>query len=137
MILIVVAAIFGAALGLYLRPRILALAVAISISGAAHLLIAYVARLAARSPGHEKLVAQLDFVAFTGLHGVWPAMAAAGTGTLLAALAWSAVRKEPTDGFWFPGEDTDRRNRIRSMTMVEERPVHAEAREWLDDILKR
>jgi hypothetical protein len=138
MILIVAAAILGAAAGLYLRPRVLALAIALSLSGAIHVILGFVGRLAEKKPGYEQVHATLESITFLGIHGLWPVMAAAGTGTLLAALAWSVARKESTDGFWFPGSDfSDRRNGLRSMDMVEDRAIHAQARERLDAILKR
>jgi hypothetical protein len=138
MILIVAAAIMGAAVGLFVQPRIFAIAIAVSVSGATHLVLGFIARLAGKGPGHEVVLAQLEYITFTGVHGIWPVMAAAGTGTLIAALIWSVVRKDGADGFWFPsGGDTDRRKGVRSMMMVEERAVHAEARERLDSILNR
>ncbi len=138
MILIVAAAILGAAVGLYLRPRVFALAVALSVSGATHVILGFVGRLAEKKPGYEHVQETIETITHLGVHGIWPVMAAAGTGTMLAALAWSTLRKESTDGFWFPGSDTgDRRNGIRSMELVEDRAIHAEARERLDAILKR
>jgi len=138
MILIVAAAILGAAAGLYVRPRVFALAIAISVSGAVHLVLVFVGRLSEKKPGYEEIERTLDMITFTGVHGIWPVMAAAGTGTLLAALAWSVARKDSTDAFWFPiVDENDRRNGIRSMDIVEDRAIHAEARERLDAILKR
>lgn len=138
MILIVAAAILGAAVGLYLRPRMFALAIAISVSGALHLVFVFIGRLAEKKPGYEQIHATLETFTFLDVHGIWPVMAAAGAGTLLAAIAWSVVRKETTDGFWFPSDDDgDRRHGIRSMELVEDRAIHAEARDRLDAILKR
>lgn len=138
MILIVAAAILGAAAGLYMRPRVFALAVAISVSGAIHLVLAFVGRLSEKKPGYEEIERTLEMITFTGVHGIWPVMAAAGTGTMLAALAWSVVRKDSTDAFWFPTlDENDRRNGIRSMDIVEDRAIHAEARERLNAILNR
>lgn len=136
MFLIVAAAILGAAIGLFMQPRVVALAVAISLSGATHLLLGFVIRLLQRDGTHEALLEKLDLLTFSDVHGVWPVMAAAGTGALIAALIWSVVQKESTDGFWFPSSDQgDRRKGIRSMGLVEERPVHEEARRKLDAIL--
>jgi len=136
MILIIAAAIMGAAVGLFVQPRVVALAIAISVSGATHLVLGLVARLLKRDSTNAELLAQLDLLTFSDVHGVWPVMAAAGTGTLIAALIWSLVQKESTDRFWFiPSDKADRRNGVRSMTLVEERPVHEEARRKLDAIL--
>lgn len=138
MILIVAAAVMGAAVGLYVRPRVLALAIAISVSGAAQMVIVFLARLSDGKPGYESLVRQFEYFTTLDVNGVWPVMAAAGTGALLAAVAWSFISKDTTDAFWLPyGNESDRRNGIRSMGLVEDRAIHAEARERLDAILKR
>jgi hypothetical protein len=136
MFLIVAAAILGAAVGLFVRPRIFALAVAISVSGATHLMLGLMVRLLQKDRANAPLLERLDLLTFSDVHGIWPVMAAAGTGTLIAALAWSVAQKESTDRFWFiPGEKADRRQGIRSMSLVEERPAHEEARRKLDAIL--
>lgn len=137
MILIVAAAILGAAVGLYVRPRVFALAIALSVSGAAQMVIVFLAKLADKKPGHEALHARLEYITSLDINGIWPVMAAAGTGTLLAALAWSVLRKDSTDAFWFPSGENDRRNGVRSMGLVEDRAIHAEAKERLDSILRR
>lgn len=138
MILIVAAAILGAAVGLYVRPRVFALAIAISVSGAAQMVVVFLVRMAGKKPGYEALGEKLSYFTSLDINGIWPVMAAAGTGTLFAALAWSVMSKESTDVFWFPGaNDEDRRNGVRSMGLVEDRAIHAEARERLDSILMR
>lgn len=137
MLLIVAAAILGAAVGLYIRPRVFALAIALSVSGAAQMVLVFVGRLTEGRPDHDRIVRALEFFSVLDVHGVWPVMAAAGTGTLLAALGWSVVRQDTTDAFWFPGLETDRRRGVRSMELVEDRAIHAEARERLDSILRR
>lgn len=136
MILIIAAAILGAAAGLYIRPRVFSLAVALSVSGAAHLVLVFVGRLQQGRPGGERVRETLEIITFTGVHGIWPVMAAAGAGTILAAVIWSLLRKESTDAFWLPSDDSSRRNGLRSMDIVEERAVHSEARERLNAILK-
>lgn len=137
MILIVAAAILGAAVGLYLRPRLFALAIGLSVSGAVHLVLVFIGRLAKGRPNEADIRAILDYITFTEVHGIWPVMAAAGTGTLLAAVAWSMLRKDSTDAFWLPSDDTGgRRNGLRSMDLVEDREVHSAARERLNAILK-
>ncbi|MDP2259130.1 MAG: hypothetical protein Q8J89_05380 [Caulobacter sp.] len=138
MILIVAAAVLGAFAGLYVQPRLFALAIGLSVSGAAHLVLTFVGRLSEGRANEADVRAVLDFITFAGVHGIWPVMAAAGTGTLLAAVAWSVLRKDSTDAFWLPSDDTGgRRNGLRSMDMVTDREVHSAARERLDEILKR
>lgn len=136
MILIVSAAILGAAAGLYMRPRALAFAVAVSASGAAHVVIGFVGRLAEKGPNRETAERWMAFLGDSGVHGVWPVMAAAGAGCLLAAAFWSLFGKPSTDRFWMPVLDDDRRDGVRSMALVEDRGVHQQAKARLDSLLE-
>ncbi|MDP1737413.1 MAG: hypothetical protein Q8L23_08230 [Caulobacter sp.] len=135
MILIIAAAILGAAVGLYIQPRLFAIAVALSLSGAAHLVLGFVRQLAQKSPDHFETIRRLDLITSADVHGVWPVMAAAGAGSILAAVLWSVIQNQSTDVFWFLPSDSDRRNGIRSMSMVEDRPIHDEAKRRLDALL--
>lgn len=137
MVLIIAAAILGAAVGLYIQPRLFAIAVALSLSGAAHLVLGFVRQLAQKSPDHLETIRRLDLITNADVHGVWPVMAAAGAGSILAAVLWSVIQKQSTDVLWFLPSDSDRRNGIRSMSMVEDRPIHDEAKRRLDELLDR
>jgi hypothetical protein len=138
MILIVAAAILGAAVGLYVQPRLFALAITLSASGAAQLILVFVGRLTKGGENEKAIREVLDYITFADVHGIWPVMAAAGAGTLLAAVAWSLLRKEPTDAFWLPSDDSGgRRNSLRSMDLVEDREVHSAARQRLNALLDR
>lgn len=139
MILIVAAAILGAAVGLFVQPRLFAIAIALSLSGAAHLMVSFLARMAAKSPNRQALEAQLSLITSSDVHGIWPVMAAAGAGSILAAILWSMTQKQSTDVFWFLPGDGDRRNGIRSMALVRERDddLHDEAKRRLDSLLER
>ena len=138
MILIVAAAILGAAAGLYIQPRLFAFAIGLSVSGALHLVLVFVGRLVQGAPNEEAVTEVLDYITFTGVHGIWPVMAAAGTGTLFAAVAWSLLRKDTTDTFWLPGDDRGRgRKGLRSMDLVEDREAHSAARERLNSMLRK
>lgn len=137
MILIIAAAILGAAVGLFLQPRLFAIAVALSLSGAAHLVLGFVDKMAAKSPNREALARQLDLIAGNDVHGIWPVMAAAGAGSILAAVLWSVTQGQSTDVFWFLPSDGDRRRGVRSMDLVQERDVHDAARRRLDALLDR
>jgi len=78
MILIVAAAILGAAVGLFVQPRLFAIAVALSLSGAAHLVLGFVRNLAEKSPDRLEILRRLDLMTSSDVHGIWPVMAAAG-----------------------------------------------------------
>jgi hypothetical protein len=138
MILIIAAAILGAAVGLFIQPRLFALAVALSVSGATHLVLSYLGGLAARAPNRQALAERLTLITSTDVHGIWPVMAAAGAGSILAAVLWSMTQKQSTDLFWFLPDSGDRRSGIRSMALVEDRDqVHEQARRKLDSMLER
>ena len=138
MILIIAAAILGAGIGLFLQPRLFAIAISLSLSGATHVVLTFVHRMAVKSPNREVLAQRLELITSMGAHGIWPVMAAAGVGTILAAVLWSITQRQSTDVFWFLPQDGDRRNGIRSMALVKDRDeVHDEARRRLDDMLER
>ena len=139
MILIVAAAILGAAAGLFVQSRLFAMAVALSMSGASHLVLTFVQKMAAKSPNRQALAEQLQLITGSDVHDIWPVMAAAGAGCILAAVLWSLTQRQSTDVFWFMSADNDRRNGIRSMALVQDRDddVHDEAKRRLDSILER
>lgn len=138
MILIIAAAILGAGIGLFLQPRMFAIAVSLSVAGATHVVLTFVHRLAAKSPNREVLAERLEMITGTDPNGIWPVMAAAGAGTILAAVLWSLTQRQSTDAFWFLPQDGDRRNGIRSMALVKDRDeVHDEAKRRLDELLER
>ena len=71
------------------------------------------------------------------------ALAAAGAGSIGAAVMWSLARRESTDRSWFPGDELserlkgDRRQRLRAMTKVEERAIHERAEGRFNDLMKQ
>jgi hypothetical protein len=139
MILIIAAAILGAAVGLYVQPRLFAIAVALSLSGASHLVLTFLAKMAAKSPNRQALAEQLATITTLDAQGIWPVMAAGGAGAILAAILWSMSQKQSTDVFWFLPDEGDRRNGVRSMALVREREddAHEEAKRRLDSLLER
>ena len=138
MILIIASAILGAAIGLFVQPRLFAIAVSLSLSGATHVVLGFVHQMAVKTPNHETLAKRLEMITTADVHGIWPVMAAAGSGTILAAVLWSVTQKQSTDVFWFLPQDGDRRNGIRSMALVADRDeVHDEAKRRLDAMLER
>ena len=138
MILIIAAAILGAGIGLFVQPRLFAIAISLSLSGATHVVLTFVHRMALKSPNRQALVERLELITSADVHGIWPVMAAAGAGSILAAVLWSMTQRQSTDVFWFMPQDGDRRNGIRSMALVQDRDeVHEEAKRRLDALLER
>lgn len=137
MILIIAAAILGAAVGLFVQPRLFAVAVALSLSGAAHVVLSFLAKMVAKSQNRQALAEQLALITGSDAHGVWPVVAAGGAGAILAGFLWSLTQKQATDVFWFLPDEGDRRNGIRSMALVQERDddVHDQAKRRLDSLL--
>ena len=99
MLLVIIAALVGAALGLFVRPRVFAVAIALALSGGVQQAIAFAGRLAARDPGRHALVELLDNLVGLDNDSVWPVLAAAGAGSIAAAVLWSLISKQSTDLF--------------------------------------
>lgn len=138
MILIIAAAILGAGIGLFVQPRLFAIAISLSLSGAAHVVLTFVHRIAVKAPNRQVLAERLELITSADAHSVWPVMAAAGAGSILAAVLWSMTQRQSTDVFWFLPQDGDRRNGVRSMALVQDRDeVHDEAKRRLDALLER
>ena len=138
MILIIAAAILGAGVGLFVQPRLFAIAISLSLSGATHVVLTFVHRMALKAPDRQVLVERLELITSPDVHGIWPVMAAAGAGSILAAVLWSMTQRQSTDVFWFLPPEGDRRNGIRSMALVQDRDeVHDEAKRRLDALLER
>ena len=138
MFLIIAAAIVGAGIGLFLQPRLFAIAVSLSLAGATHVVLTFVHRMAVKSPNRQVLAERLELITGADVHGIWPVMAAAGAGTILAAVLWSLTQRQATNVLWFLPQDGDRRNGVRSMALVDDRAeVHDEAKRRLDALLDR
>jgi len=50
---------------------------------------------------------------------------------------WSLTQRQSTGVFWFLPSEGDRRGGVRSMSLVEDRAVHDEAKRRLDALLDR
>lgn len=138
MILVVAAAILGAALGLFVRPRLFAIAIALAVSGGVQQAFAFAGRLAAREPGRHQIVAKLDALVGLDAESVWMVLAAAGAGAIGSAVLWSLVQRQSTDQFWFPGDEMfDRRKRVKAMSQVEERAIHRRAESRFNELMER
>jgi hypothetical protein len=135
MILTVSIALLGAALGAFLRPRVLAVVLAVMLSSGARAGAVFIANLsgarddAATWGGDVLRYFESPFTSYLVL-------IIAGTGAaLFAGLLCMLLEEKPVEPFWLPKEgDARRRGRdgryIRAAGLIEERAIHnrAEAR---------
>lgn len=141
MLLVVAAAILGAALGLFVRPRVFAVALALALAGGIQAAIAMAGRIVAQQHGRHALAVKIDAMVGLDFNSVWPVLAAAGAGAIGSAVLWSLFSQETTDRFWFPGDESkerrkgDRRKRLRAMNKVEERAIHRRAESRFNDLM--
>ena len=141
MILLVVAAVLGALLGLVLRTAPLAVVVAAGLAGAAQLGAMSLARVLAGRAGTAPLAGAIE--AAVGVHpgAIAPTLAAAGCGAAIAALllSWADNRKPSValiPGDMTPGGER-RRRRGAVLAAIEARSVHAVAEDRIQRILKQ
>lgn len=135
MILTVVIALLCAALGAFLRPRALAVVLAVGLSSGVRAAALFVADLAgARDDAATWGGDMLRF--FESPFTSYLVLTIAGAGAaLFAGLLCLLLEEKPVEPFWLPKEgDLRRRGRdgryIRAAEMIEERAIHnrAEAR---------
>jgi hypothetical protein len=145
MLVMIAAAVLGAALGLMVRPWLLAAGLAVALGAGVQGLLIYAARQLSLTPGHEGGVEALDKVAGAGISALWPTVAAAAVAALLAALLNSLFgdRGSGRGKFWMPSDQDSARargrdGRLRRLEgMVEEREIHAKAESRIKSILDR
>ncbi len=133
------AAIIGAALGLFVRPRLLgvlvAVLLAVAIEGGVLLLIG----MLDDQPNRELLIGRLEAVFGEGVTGAVGPVAAAFIGAVLAALmgSFSDPAASPVlvtaDQLRRKAGKNGRYSRVEGM--VEERQIHAKAESRIDSIL--
>jgi hypothetical protein len=137
-VLVVVAAVFGAALGLFMRSALLALAVALAVTGSLQFCAIFVARSMALRPEQADLAAAIQSFAGDGPLAVAPTVAAAGFGALIAALMMAMSLKDRDGGSWLPDAPAKaNRSKIRLAQAVEQRPAHIRAESRIDKLLKQ
>jgi len=133
------AAIIGAALGLFVRPRLLgvlaAVLLAVAVEGGVLLLIG----MLDDQPNRELLIGRLEAVFGEGLNGAAGPVAAAFIGAVLSAVMGSF--SDPAGSPVLLTADQLRRRAgkngryARIEGMVEERQIHAKAESRIDSIL--
>ncbi|MGA0603389.1 hypothetical protein ACO2Q3_21960 [Caulobacter sp. KR2-114] len=135
MILTVCIALFGAALGAFLRPRVLAVMLAAGVSAGVRAGPQFIGQLAGgREDADSWAGAMLRY--FESPFTSYLVLIIAGAGAaLFAALLCLFLEEKPAEPFWLPKEgDVRRRGRdgryVRATGMIEERSIHnrAEAR---------
>lgn len=132
-------AILGAALGLFVRPRVLGVTIPVVLAVAVEGGVLWMIALMEKQPNRELLIARLQSIFGEGLIGAVGPVAAALIGALMAALMSSfadPARTAPVltaDGIQRRvGKDG---RYARAKGMVEDRAIHAKAESRIDQIL--
>ena len=142
MIMLAIAAVLGATLGLVFRTAVLAVAVALAATGSAQFGAMCLAKVLGGRAETSQLARSIDSV--VGLHpmAMIPTLAAAGCGAAIAALmvGWADGRKQSS--VFIPGDQPGRlrggkRKHSPMLTAIAERPVHAVAENRIQRILKQ
>ncbi len=141
MILLAVAAVLGAGLGLAFRTAVLAVAAALAAAGSAQLGAQCLARMIAGRAATSQLARTIQDV--VGLHpaALLPTLAAASCGAAIAALlvGWTENRRKNT--VFIPGDQPKpgqhKRQRGPAVAAIAERPAHAVAETRIQRILKQ
>lgn len=142
MLVVAIAAVFGATLGLFIRSALLALAVALVGVGSIQLAAIFVAHTIANQPDQAELASLIQSYAGDGMMAMLPTLAAAGFGAVIAAGMMAMSLKDRSVGFWLPdprGGRTPkgRRHKIRYAQAIEERPNHVAAESRIDRLMKQ
>jgi hypothetical protein len=125
MITMAVFAIIGAALGMFVRPRPLGVALSILLALTVEGVVFWVISVMARQPNREVLILRLREAFGADLIGMAGPIAAATISALFAAVLGDEIqRRAGKDGRY-----------ARAKGMVEERAIHAQAESRIDSIL--
>jgi len=135
MILTMVIALAGAALGAFLRPRALAVVLAAGLSSGSRAAAEFVAHLSGARDDSDTWAGALQRY-FESPATSYLVLVIAGAGAaLFAGLLCFLLEEKPIEPFWMPKEGDERRRGrdgryVRAAGMVEDRAIHnrAEAR---------
>jgi len=139
MISTVAAALLGAMLGLWVRPRLLGVVAAVGTVGLIEGGVLVLVSQLELQPNREHLIAQLQYVFGVGMVGAaTPVLAALMSAWLAAVLGQFSERPRTgqllnADGLRRKVGKDGRYKRLEGM--VEERPIHARAESRIDQIL--
>ncbi|MBO9710971.1 MAG: hypothetical protein J7521_22435 [Caulobacter sp.] len=139
MIVMAICAVLGAALGLYVKPRWLGVAIAVGLAAAVEGGVLMVVGLIDDQPNRDLLIERLQDVFGTGLIGSVPPVAAALAGGVLAAALGGLTDKDrpaavvTADGIRRKVGKDGRYARMEGM--VEERPARKAAESRFESTL--
>jgi hypothetical protein len=140
-IVVTVAAVFGATLGLCLRRAVVALLAALVVVAVVQLGAMFLAHVLFHTPNQVDLAAAIENYAGEDLWALAPNLAASGFGALIASVMQALSMKDSAPGFslpdsWSGSNAKARRNKIRFAQAVEERPNHIAAESRIDRLMK-
>ncbi|WP_233243314.1 MULTISPECIES: hypothetical protein [unclassified Caulobacter] len=139
MIALVTAALLGAMLGLWVRPRLLGVVAAVGTVGLIEAGVLVLIGQLELQPNREHLIAQLQFLFGAGLVGAaTPVLAALVSAWLAAVMGQFSERPGPGQMLTADGvrRKVGKDGRYRRLEgMVEERAIHARAESRIDEIL--
>jgi hypothetical protein len=133
MVLVITFALVGAVLGAYLRPRPLAIVIAIGVPGGLRGMLSWVAGMIGQPDDPAPWQVMVAKVAADPVSGYLPVIAAGAGGAVIAAVLCVLLEKEGQSlPFWMPQEGgvrtRDRTGRYKRLAnMVEDRPLQSEA----------
>lgn len=138
MIIMATAAILGAALGLFVRPRLLGVVIAVLLVGAIEGAALFIIDLLGDQPNRELLIARLQSVFGEGVIDAVAPISTAFVGAVLAALMGTFTDGDrgavlTADGLRRKAGKDGRYARVQGM--VEDRQIHQKAESRIDSIL--
>ena len=140
MIVIVVAALLGTALGVLVRNGLIAIALALVLAGGVQYGLILLAHELASHIDQAALAEALSAQVGADAMAVLPGLAASGASAVLVVVLLRMSRREPSNSFWQPGERTGgagQHRGLRAKTAVEQRAIHGAAASRLDKILRK
>jgi hypothetical protein len=141
MVILVVAAMFGAALGLFMRNGLLAVVLAPLTLGAAQFGAIAFAQQMIHRPDQADLAATIQTYAGAEPMAILPTVVAALGSALIAVVMMAMARKQREDrdplGAAIRPGSRDRRHGLKLATALNERPIHADSERRFDKLLDR
>ncbi len=140
MVVIVAAALLGTALGLLVRNGVIAIVLALSLTGGLQYGLILLAQALASHIDQAALAEALSAQVGGDAMAILPGLAASGASAALVVILLRISRREPSTPFWQPGEragGAGQHRGLRAKTAVEQRAIHDTAGSRLDKILRK